>query len=76
MCGLSVKSLPDMGMSIPGTMDKMNIKYFPNYGQICKHEGPLPAGNWHMQSVSTRIKSFASAVTDLQHSLKGVGRNQ
>ena len=32
----------------------------------------LPTKNYHLRSASTRIRSLATAVTDLQHTLKGV----
>ena len=32
----------------------------------------LPNENWHLPSAFTRIKSLASAVAKLQHTLKGV----
>ena len=52
--------------------DEMVMKYPPNQDQIYKYKKSLPAGNWHLLSTSTRIKSWATAVADLEHPLKGV----
>ena len=40
------------------------------------NSSPSPTEECHSPSSSTRIKSLAAAVTDLQHTLKGVDRGQ
>ena len=51
---------------------KMVMKCPSYHGQIYDPEGTLPTENWHLPSISVRIKSWATAAADLQHPLKGV----
>ena len=46
-----------------------------NFEELCKIH--MPTKNCHLPSTSTKMKSLATAIADLQHSLKGVqGRYQ
>lgn len=38
LSGLSAKSSPDLGMSLPAPWDEMVIKCLPKYGQVYNHE--------------------------------------
>ena len=63
-----MKSSPDLGMSFlstTGCPPKI-------HGQVYDIEGALPTKNLLLSSASTRVKSTATAVTDLQHPLKGI----
>lgn len=77
LSGLSVKSLPGLEMSIPTNLGKLVNDVSENLVEIkmeleglCNKECCLP-------SSSTRKQSSATAVTDLQSTLKGIeGKDQ
>ena len=45
-------------MSIPSTVGQDGPVMFPNHGQIHDPKGALPTRNWHLPSISTKIKSW------------------
>ena len=58
LSGLSTKFSQDLGMSIPSTVEQNGHVVPSNHGQIHYTEGAPPIGNWHLSSVSTKIKSW------------------
>ena len=57
LSGLSVKSLLDLGMSLPSIMGHNDHEMHPKHGQTCGYEGTLLTGIWPLPAVSTNIKS-------------------
>ena len=48
------------------------MKCLPNHGQIYDRERDLRTKNCHLPCGSIRIRSLATVLDDLQHTLKGV----
>ena len=57
LSGLSMKSLLDLGMSLPSIMGHNYHEMPPKHGQICGYEGTWLTECWPLPAASTKIKS-------------------
>ena len=77
LSGLSMKSLLDLGMSLPSTVGHNDYEMPPKHGQICGYEGALLTGSWPLPAASTKIKYDHYKMLTFNTPLKGVqGRDK